>query len=66
MYNLGLALRCDLKMIIKLQIILHEVVSYLLNTVQEMAIPKVTIPINATPLPIPSIAAVFLKVGTAD
>ena len=58
MYILGLALQCDLK-----AKKLHEVVSYLLNTVQEMAIPKVTIP---TPLPIPSIAAVFLKVGTAD
>ena len=61
MYILGLALQCDLK-----GKKLHEVVSYLLNTVQEMAIPKVTIPINATPLPIPSIAADFLKVGTAD
>ena len=61
MYILGLALQCDLK-----AKKLHEVVSYLLNTVQEMAIPKVMIPINATPLPIPRIAAVFIKVGTAD
>ena len=39
---------------------------YLLKTVQEMAIPIIMIPINATPLPIPSNAAVLIKVRPAN
>ena len=33
---------------------------------QAIEIPKIMIPINAAPLPIPTIAAVLIKVGTAD
>ena len=64
MYILGLALRCDLKRICKLPKAL--MMFYLLKTVQEMAIPIIMIPINATPLPIPSNAAVLIKVRPAN
>ena len=33
---------------------------------QTIEIPKIMIPNNAAPLALPSIAAVFIKVGTAD